>query len=75
METLPECTGKESHGSRREALLVADGIRRRSGQFVEVYECRFCGRWHLTGIGRVAKYNASSLNRSKRRRGQRRGRP
>jgi len=40
------CASKRQHLSKSEALIHAGNLRN-NGQDVEVYECQFCGGWHV----------------------------
>lgn len=36
--------------SKKEAIRVRDRLQRRSVVPVYIYQCRACGRWHLTSM-------------------------
>lgn len=41
-------TGKEGRGSYESALSCARYRETKCGHEVNVYQCRLCGKWHLT---------------------------
>jgi hypothetical protein len=47
----PECTGKLSYEKQHKAIAVQRRLRKRKNnpQFVDVYKCPFCHKFHLSG--------------------------
>jgi hypothetical protein len=52
LDMVRACFSKRKFSTQEIAMNVADGHSRRQGRTartrLRVYECRFCGCWHLT---------------------------
>ncbi len=44
-----ECWGKQKHSNWSLAHSNAETMRKRWGEQLNVYRCRFCGNWHIGG--------------------------
>lgn len=70
-----ETTGKSQYASRHAARVALNKLRvRRSGHKTErsAYNCKFCGKWHLTSMGETTEAsNATRLEPARRWKGWR----
>jgi hypothetical protein len=61
--TRSKCGGKNCYNSRQEAEIVAheQELLDVSGETkIAVYQCQFCGKWHLTS--RASKDSSTTMN-------------
>lgn len=50
MTKTRECTGKQAHETKTEALAHSGSLRRRfaaTSGTANVYRCRYCSNWHV----------------------------